>query len=320
MARFARFDRFGPVAEVLHIVDEEPPWPGPGEVRVRVRANGLNPVDYKIIASARHAANYGLTEPHGTGVGFDLAGDVDEVGDGVTRFAVGDAVLGGRRHGAIGDYAIVRVAAPDGSPATDVERDGVLIAKPAALDYDTAGALAVAGRTAIAAVDRVGAGPGDTVLVSAAAGGVGVIACQLALLRGATVVGTASERNHEFLRGLGVIPVAYGDDLVERLTDAAPHGFTAALDCHGPESVDAALDLGVPLERLNTIAARGHRGAQGVGNPQATPEQFAEIVRLVAERRITVPIDSVYPLEGLVEAYARLEAGHVRGKLVVVTR
>jgi NADPH:quinone reductase-like Zn-dependent oxidoreductase len=149
---------------------------------------------------------------------------------------------------------------------------------------------------------------------------VGVIAAQLAVLRGATVIGTASERNHEFLRELGVTPVAYGDGLVERLRDAAPQGFTAALDNNGPDSVDAALAVGVPLERINTIAARGHRGAQGVGNPQATMEQFGEIVRLVADGQVTVPIEAVYPIERLAEAYARLETGHVRGKLVAVTR
>jgi NADPH:quinone reductase-like Zn-dependent oxidoreductase len=318
MARFARFDRFGPTAEVLRIVDEEPPHPGPGEVRVHVCANGLNPVDYKIMHSAQSAANYGITDPGatpgGTGVGFDFAGDIDEVGEGVTRFRLGDAVLGGRRHRAIGDFVII---AAEGA---DAERDGVLIEKPEALDYDTSGALPVAGRTAIAALDRVGAGPGDTVLVSAAAGGVGVIAAQLAVLRGATVIGTASERNHEFLRELGVTPVAYGDGLVERLRDAAPQGFTAALDNNGPDSVDAALAVGVPLERINTIAARGHRGAQGVGNPQATMEQFGEIVRLVADGQVTVPIEAVYPIERLAEAYARLETGHVRGKLVAVTR
>ena len=314
MPRFARFDRFGPVADVLRIVEDEPPHAGPGEVRVRVRASGLNPVDYKIMRSAAGAANYGLTDPSGgVGVGFDFAGDVDEVGAGVTRFALGDAVLGGRRHHGIGDVVVVRAEGGDGAT------DGILLPKPDALSSETAAALPIAGRTAIAALDGVGVAAGDTVLVSAAAGGVGVLAAQLAVLRGATVVGTASERNHDFLRGLGVVPVAYGDGLVERLRDAAPQGFTAALDNHGPESVDAALALGIPLERINTIAARGHRGATGIGNPQATMDQFAEIVRLVAEGRITVPLDAVYPLERLVEAYARLEAGHVRGKLVVVT-
>jgi NADPH:quinone reductase-like Zn-dependent oxidoreductase len=302
MARFVRYDRFGGT-DVLYLAHEDPPHPGPGQVRVRVRANGLNPVDYKIIGSAEHAANYGAAPP--TGVGFDFAGDVDEVGEGVSSFAIGDAVLGGKRNEAIGDFVIV-------------DEDGVLIAKPQALDYVTAGALPVVGRTAIAAVDRTRIGPGDTVFVSAAAGGVGVVASQLARLRGATVVGTASPRNHDFLRSLGVIPVAYGDGLVQRLADAAPGGFTAALDNHGPESVDAALELGVPLERINTIAARGHRGAQGVGNPQATPEQFAEIVRLVADGRIRLPIEAVYPVERIAEAYDRLAGGHVRGKLVVV--
>lgn len=318
MARFARYRRFGPATEVLELVHDEPPHPGPGEVRVRVRANGLNPVDYKVMRSSDHAAHYGITDPRGdgggTGVGFDFSGDIDELGAGVTRFALGDAVLGGRRHRAIADFVIVRA---DGA---DAERDGVLIEKPAALDYDTAGALAVVGRTAIAAVDRVGIAAGDTVLVSAAAGGVGVIAAQLARLRGAAVFGTASEANHEFLRALGVTPVAYGEGMIDRLRSAAPRGFTAALDCHGPDSVDAALALGVPLERINTIAARGHRGAQGVGNPQATMGQFAEIVRLVADGSITVPIEAVYPIERVAEAYAHLEAGHVRGKVVVVTR
>jgi len=318
MARFARFDRFGPTAEVLRIVHEEPPHPGPGEVRVHVCANGLNPVDYKIMHSLENAQRYGITDPaaggRGTGIGFDLAGEIDEVGEGVTRFAVGAAVLGGRRHRAIADFVVVK------AEGADAERDGVLIPKPDALDFDTAGALAVTGRTAIAALDRVGAGPGDTVLVSAAAGGVGVIAAQLAVLRGATVIGTASERNHDFLRGLGVTPVAYGDGMVERLKDAAPQGFTAALDNNGPDSVDAALAVGVPLERINTIAARGHRGAQGVGNPQATMEQFAEVVRLVADGAITVPVDAVYPLERLAEAYEHLETGHVRGKVIAVTR
>lgn len=313
MARFARFDSFGPTAQVLRIAEETPPHAGPGEVRVRVRANGLNPVDYKIIQSAEAAQRYGLTDPAGAGVGFDFAGDVDELGPGVSDFRLGDAVLGGRRNRAIGDFVIVAAQGTDGG------REGFVIPKPETLDYELAGALAVVGRTAIAAVDKLGIGPADTVLVSAAAGGVGVIASQLARLRGATVIGTAGERNHDFLRGLGITPVAYGEGLIERLTDAAPKGFTAALDNHGPESVDAALALGVPLERINTIAARGHRGAQGVGNPQATMEQFAEIVRLVADGSITVPIEAVYPLERLAEAFALLEAGHVRGKVVVVT-
>ncbi|MCL2516871.1 MAG: NADP-dependent oxidoreductase [Microbacteriaceae bacterium] len=315
MARFARFDRFGAVADVLRVVHDEPPHPGPGEVRVQVRASGLNPVDFKIMASVVGAANYGLVDPSaGIGAGFDFAGDIDELGEGVAGFVLGDAVLGGRRHHGVGDFVIVRAEGGDGG------RDGILLAKPAALDYDTAAALPVAGRTAIAALDAVGVGHGDTVLVSAAAGGVGVIAAQLAVLRGATVVGTASERNHDFLRGLGVVPVAYGDGLMERLQDAVPQGFTAALDNHGPESVDAALALGIPLDRINTIAARGHRGAQGVGNPQATMEQFAEVVRLVAEGRVVVPIEAVFPVERVVDAYALLQTGHVRGKVVVVTR
>lgn len=303
MARFARIERFGG-PEVIEIVHEDPAHPGPGEVRVRVRANGLNPVDYKIFRSAQHAANYGAVPP--CGIGMDFAGDVDEIGEGVTRFAVGDAVLGGKRNAAVGDFVIIG-------------EDEIIIRKPDALDYDRAGALAVVGRTGWAIVAALSIGRGDTVFVSAAAGGVGVVAAQLAVRAGAIVVGTAGEDNHEFLRGLGVIPVAYGEGMLGRLRDAAPQGYTAALDNNGPDSIDAALELGIPLHRINTIAARGHRGAQGAGSVDASLEDFAEIARLVAEDEVLLPIDSIYPIERVREAYERLEAGHLRGKIVLVT-
>jgi len=301
MARFARYSRYGG-PEVIELVEEEPRLPGPGELRVRVAAAGINPVDYKIFGSPEGAARYEGTLP--SGVGHDYAGVVDALGEGVEGFAIGEAVLGGLRHFGMADYVL--------QPA-----DGVVIRKPDALSFEQAGALAVVGRTAWAIVRAVGIGPGDTVFVSAAAGGVGVLAVQLARRAGARVVGTAGPGNHDFLRGLGVTPVAYGDGLVERLRNAAPQGYTAALDTHGPESIDAALGLGVPIERLNTIAARGHRGAQGAGSWDASNADFAEVARLVAEGELLLPIDSVYPFERVREAYAHLIAGHVRGKVVV---
>lgn len=302
MARYVRFDEFGG-PEVLKIVHDEQLTPADGEVRVRVHAAGLNPVDWKILHGGPAAANYNAVPPCGNG--NDFAGVVDRVGPGETKFTLGDSVFGGKRMNAQGDYVVI-----------DATR-GIL--KPANLSFEQAGALDIAGRTAWASVRSLNLGADDTVLVSAAAGGVGVLAAQLALRTGATVVGTASPENHEFLRGLGIIPVAYGEGLVERVRKLVPR-VTAALDNHGPATIDAALKLGVPGPRINTIAARGHRtdvGIAGVGGAEATLADLAALADLIAGGEVTLPIDSVYPLERVREAYEHLMAGHVRGKVVL---
>ncbi|WP_298229526.1 NADP-dependent oxidoreductase [Gryllotalpicola sp.] len=298
MARFARYDRFGG-PDVIEVVDLPEPHPGPGQMRVRVRFAGLNPIDYKIFGGL---GDYGVVLP--SGVGQDFSGDVDEVGEGATGFAVGDAVLGAIRHQGAGDFVI----ADPGS---------VVVRKPEGLAYELAGALGVAGRTAWASVAAIDPQPGETVFVSAAAGGVGILAAQLVLRAGASVVGTAGEANHSFLEALGVTPVVYGDGLVERLREAAPGGYQAALDNHGPESIDAALELGIPLSRINTIAARGYRDAVGAGAQQASPDDFARLADLVASGELKLPIDSQYPLERIREAYAHLMGRHVRGKVLL---
>ena len=303
MGRSVRYERFGG-PEVLEVVDVEPRRPGAGEVRVRVLTAGINPADYKVFGGSR-VDRYGVV--FSRGVGHDFAGVVDEVGEGVTGLALGDRVFGGLRHEALADFVTIA-------------EDDLLLPVPDGLDTDVAGALAIAGRTAWACVEALGIGAEDTVLVSAAAGGVGVIACQLALRRGAIVIGTASEANHEFLRELGVIPVAYGDGLADRVRRAAPDGVAAVIDAHGAETIDAALELGVPLERINTIAARGHRDAQGAGGADATRADLATVAALAAAGELIVPIDSVYPIERAAEAYERLMAGHVRGKIVIVTQ
>ena len=302
MARFVRFDEFGG-PDVLHIVQDEAPQAGPGEVRVRVHAAGLNPVDWKILRGGPAAASYNAVPPCGNG--NDFAGIVDQAGSDVTAFRPGDAVFGGKRMCAQADYVVIEAAR--------------VIRKPEKLDFERAGALDIVGRTAWASVQSLDLGPSDTVLVSAAAGGVGVLAAQLALRTGATVVGTAGPENHEFLRGLGVIPVAYGEGLVDRVRKVAPH-VTAALDNHGPATIDAALKLGVPGPRINTIAARGHRtdaGIAGVGGQAAGQGDLAALADLIASGEIVFPIDSVYPLEQVREAYEHLIAGHVRGKVVL---
>ncbi|WP_025157081.1 NADP-dependent oxidoreductase [Leifsonia aquatica] len=306
MPRFVQFEEFGS-RDFLQMVDRERPWPGPGQLLVRVMAAGLNPMDYKAYRDERSAGRMGVTLP--SGIGQDLAGYVEEVGEGVTRFAAGDAVLGTAPFAAIADFAVVA-------------EDGQVVAKPEPLTFEVAGALGVVGRTAMASTASLGLGEHDTVLVSAAAGGVGVLAAQLAVRAGATVVGTAGEENHDFLETLGVIPVAYGDGLVERVRDLLDgEPVTAALDNHGGGTIEAALELGVPVERINSIAAFGPEahGARNVGGHAAGNDELAELAGLLAENELILPIDSIYPIERTAEAYGRLEAGHLRGKIVVVT-
>jgi NADPH:quinone reductase-like Zn-dependent oxidoreductase len=303
MSRFVRYEQFGG-PEVLEVVDVEPPCPGPGEVRVRVLSAGLNPVDFKIFRGTPAAEAYGASLP--SGVGNDFAGIIDEIGDGVTVWTPGDEVLGGLRHFAMADFVIVAAS-------------GALIRKPAALDFDTAGALSIAGRTAWASVGAIAPTPADSVLVSAAAGGVGVLAAQLALRAGASVIGTAGESNQDFLRSLGVTPLLYGPGLADRIRQVAPGGVTAVLDNHGSETVALALELGVRPERINTIAAHGISGVQTVGGAAAGLSELERIARMLSEGEIVLPIDSVFPIERVGEAYERLEAGHVCGKVVVVT-
>ncbi|TFD72320.1 NADP-dependent oxidoreductase [Cryobacterium gelidum] len=304
MARYVRVDEFGG-PEVLSIVRDERPQAGRGEVRVRVHIAGLNPVDYNIFHGGAAALRYEAVPPCGNG--NDFSGITDEVGDGVAGLEVGDAVFGGKRMHAQADYVVV-----------DATR---IIKKPTALTFEEAGGLDIAGRAAWASVASLGLTEADTVLIGAAAGGVGILACQLALRAGATVIGTASPANHDFLRGLGVIPVTYGDGLVDRVRAVAPC-VTAALDYNGAATIDAALDLGVSGSRINTIAARGHRagaGITGVGGQAATIDDLSALATLIADGEIVLPIDRVFSLEQVQDAYRYLMAGHLRGKVVLAT-
>ncbi|WP_104191145.1 NADP-dependent oxidoreductase [Cryobacterium sp. Y82] len=302
MARYVRIDEFGG-PEVLSIVRDEQPQAGRGEVRVRVHVAGLNPVDYKIFHGGPAALRYEAVPPCGNG--NDFSGVIDEVGDGVSGFHIGDAVFGGKRMHAQADFVVV-----------DATR---ILKKPDALTFEQAGGLDIAGRAAWASVASLGLTIDDTVLIGAAAGGVGILACQLAVRTGATVVGTASPVNHEFLRGLGVIPIAYGDGLVDRVL-ATGLTVTAALDYNGAPTIDAALELGVPGTRINTIAARGHRadvGISEVGGQAASIDDLDSLAGLIAAGEIVLPIDRVFPLEQVQDAYRYLMAGHLRGKVVL---
>ncbi|MDW6064256.1 zinc-binding dehydrogenase [Streptomyces sp. FXJ1.4098] len=175
--------------------------------------------------------------------------------------------------------------------------------------------------TAWAAVNAVGVRAGETVVVSAAAGGVGSIAAQLARLRGATVIGTASPHNDDFLRSLGVVPVQHGPGLTDRLRAAAPEGIDAFIDTFGQGNVDAAIALGVSPYRINTIADGRAVARYGVHH-QAQEDAFsaqlvAELAALVAKKRLIVPISTVYPLEQVQDAYRQVQQRHTRGKIVL---
>lgn len=305
MARAVRFDEYGD-RDVLYVADVEVPRPAAGEVVVRVEAAGINPGEAAVRQGAMHEL-FPATFP--SGQGSDLAGVVSAVGDGVTRFAAGDEVLGWSvRRSSQAEYAAVPVSQ--------------LIAKPPGLGWEVAGSLYVVGCTAYAAVRAVGVGKGDTVVVSAAAGGVGSVVTQLLRTRGVTVVGIASPSNHGWLAEHGAVPVAYGDGLAERLKAAAPQGIDAFIDLFGPQYLRLAVDLGVPRDRIETIisfAEAAELGTRAEGSVDASDTGvLAEMAALAASGDIEIPIAATYPLDRVRDAYAELEQRHTRGKIVLL--
>ncbi|MFD9701743.1 NADP-dependent oxidoreductase [Lentzea sp. NPDC059081] len=305
-SRAVQLESFGG-PEALRLNDVPVPQAGPGQVRVRVTAAGLNPMDWFMTSDAQTAARFGLSLP--CGFGTDYAGVVDQVGDGVTRFATGDRVFGGAVSRAVADHVVVGEAGP-------ITVDGTVQHTPDGLDDDLAAVLTIAGSTAAAALAVVGPGPGDTVLVGGAGGGVGVFAVQLALLAGARVIGTGSASSAEALRALGVEPVTYGEGLADRVRALAPDGVTAAMDLHNTDTVRAARELGVPDERITTIAAQVD-GITPANGADAAPGALEEIARLVAAGRLRVPISATFPVERIREAVEVQAARHVHGKIVI---
>ena len=299
-----RFNEYGDV-DVLNVVDVPRPAPGPGQVLVRVRAAGINPGEGKIRSGALHA-RFPATFP--SGEGSDLAGTVVVLGPGTTGVAVGDEVIGFTDNRAShAEYALVEASN--------------LTPKPAPVPWEAAGSLYVAGATAYAAVRAVALQPGDVVVVSGAAGGVGSLAVQLARLAGATVIGLASEANHQWLRDHGVIPVTYGDGVEDRIRQATDHA-DAFIDTFGGGYVDLALDLGVSPSRIDTIAnfaAVQQHGVKAEGNAAGgSAKTMAELAALIADGKLEVPIAATYPLSEVRAAYRELERGHTHGKIVLV--
>jgi NADPH:quinone reductase-like Zn-dependent oxidoreductase len=307
MSRAVIYEKFGG-PEVLELREVPEPHAGTGEVRVRVAAIGLNPMDPGIASKPELAAMFGVSVP--SGFGYDFAGVIDEIGAGVDDLAVGERIFGGAMAKAAADFLVLT------SPTLPPD---ALFHTPEGLSDEIASTLPVAGLTAAAALSAIGLRSGDTVLIGGAAGGVGVFAMQLAKLTGARVIGTASESTFEFLRQLGAEPLRYGPELANRVRALVPGGVTAATDLFGTETAEAALTLGIPPERISTIAAgpTPPGGVRATGGAEASLADMDRITDAILAGRLTVPIAATFPLEQIRDAAALQAERHVHGKIVI---
>ena len=287
--------------EVLQVAEVEEPHADPGQVRIAVRAAGVNALDWK--ARAGYLKDQ-MPLPLPAGIGVDAAGVVDEVGDGVTGVQVGDAVFGSGSQ-TYAEYAVLTSWA----------------AKPEALTFEEAAGYPVPVETAIRILDQVGVRPGQTLLVSGASGGVGSAVVQIARHRGITVIATASAGNQEYLRSLGAVPTTYGDGLVSRVRElAGGGGVDAALDIAGSGVVPELIELTGDPENVLSIAdfsATDH-GARVSTASVDQASAFAEAARLYAEGALRIPVEKTYPLAEAAQAHAASQKGHVTGRLVVI--
>jgi NADPH2:quinone reductase len=301
--------------EVLTVTDQPSADPGPGEARIEVRAAGVNPVDYKAYSGA-----FG-TDPAQLPMrlGAEAAGLVTAAGPGAAGPAgpvrPGDEVIAFRASGAYAAELVLPASA--------------LVPKPPALSWAQAGGLMLTGATAWHALAAADVRRGDTVLIHGAAGGVGLMAVQLAAVRGAAVVATASPPRHELLRELGARPVSYGPGLADRVRAAAPGGIDAALDLVGTdEAVDVSLELVADRGRIVTIAAFGRGLAEGIrvigGGPGADPgteirdRARTELARLAGDGALRVFVAQTFPLAEAAAAHRAIMTGHVAGKIVLI--
>ncbi|MGT2426324.1 NADP-dependent oxidoreductase [Amnibacterium kyonggiense] len=300
-----RFDEYGD-ERVLDVREVPDPVPGPGEVVVRVVTAGTNPGEVGI-RSGLLAERFPARFPEGEG--SDLAGRVQAVGPGVSGLAVGQAVVGlSDSRNAQAELALL--------PADRV------VPKPDALGWDVAATLFVAGTTAQALLQEVPVGPEDAVVVAGAAGGVGVFLVQLAVRAGATVVAVASTANHPWLREHGAVPVAHGDGLDERIRAAAPGGVTAFFDLFGAGYADLAIALGVPKERVATVADFGAADrlgvvATGMAALRDPAAGVRDLAALAADGALDVPIKARFPLERVQDAYREVSRRSGLGKVVL---
>ena len=298
--RALQFSAYGG-PEVLQWAEAPDPHAGPGQIRITVRAASVNPIDWKLFTGVLSGGQPMV----GTGyLGSDAAGVVDEVGEGVTGIAVGDDVFGKGRH-AEAEYAVLDSWA----------------AKPASIDWAVAAAAGVAGETAERGLRLLDVKAGDTLFIDGGAGGVGAVAVQIALARGARVIASASEANQDYLREIGAIPVLYGEGVADRVRNAAGGSADAVFDVVGKTPVDELISLAPDPAKVVTIAnfAAGEAGVQvtGGGADSRAPEALAEVADLLAQNKIVIKVQT-FPVTRAAEAYRISLNGHVRGKLVLI--
>ena len=287
--------------EVLEWGEAPDPHPGPGQIRVAVRAASVNPIDWKAFSGLMSGG-----EPMaGTGsLGYDAAGVVDEVGEGVTGVSVGDDVFG-RGRNTQAEYALLDSWA----------------AKPPSIDWAVAAAAGVAGETAERGLRLLEVKAGDTLFVDGGAGGVGAVTVQMALARGARVIASASEANHDYLREIGATPVLYGQGLAERVRAAAGGPVDAVFDVAGKTPVEDLISLASEPSQVLSVAnfAAGRAGARvtGGGADSQPMQALAQVADLLAQNKLVIKVQT-FPFDRAAEAYRISPSGHVRGKLVLV--
>jgi len=300
-----RFSEYGDV-DVLRVEEIETPEPGEGEVLLRVRAAGVNPIDWKALHGLV-AGGQPLAAPRGLGV--DVAGVVERVGPGVEGLAPGEEVCGNPSTASYAEFALAR---PE-----------MLVPKPPGLAWEVAGSLGVVVGTAYATLEVLKLGTGETLLILGASGAVGSVATQLAVARGVRVVGTAGPAKLEQVRVLGATPVAYGDALAERLREAAAEGVDAVLDCSGHGEIVAAVEVKGNVDRTLTIASSKDASDLDVpfhagGGGEQTTAALQETMPLIEDGRMSFPIAGVFGLSQAGDALRESEHGHPAGKLVIV--
>jgi NADPH:quinone reductase-like Zn-dependent oxidoreductase len=287
--------------EVLEWGEAPDPHAGPGQIRIAVRAASVNPIDWKISSGALSGGKPMV----GTGyLGYDAAGVVDEVGDGVSGVAVGDEVFGGG-HNTQAEYAVLDSWA----------------AKPPSIDWAVAAAAGVAGETSERGLRLLEVNPGDTLFVDGGAGGVGAATVQMALARGARVIASSSQANHDYLREIGATPVLYGQGLAERVRAAAGGPVDAVFDVAGKTPVEELISLAPEPSQVLSIAnfTAGQAGARvtGGGADSHPMQALAQVAELLAQNKLVIKVQT-FPFDRAAEAYRISQSGHVRGKLVLV--
>ena len=300
-------NRFGG-NDVLELTDVPDPIVGPDTVLIRTKAVGLNPVDWKSVRGGleeRFPNHFPLVP------GWDVAGVVERVGPAVTEFAVGDEVMAYDREDHVQWGTLAELV---GVPIRGVAH------KPPGLGWPEAGALPLAGLTAYQCVIAAGIGPGDTVVVHAASGGVGSFAVQFASWAGARVIGTAGPTNHDYVRSLGAEPVAYGDGLASRVRELVPEGVSAIIDLAGGDALEATLDLG--NDELRLVGVTNPDRTRALGGRyvfvRSNAKQLAELGRFASDGALKVHVRETFPFERAVDGLARVEEGHGPGKVVVI--